>query len=1105
MQAAGRRAAPPRCRRGSGARRCRSPRAPPVAAAESAGASQPAVVLDVDCVVAGLDALHTRWGHAAARAVLGGARALPPAGARLHGELSQLLAVVREPAVEAAMLVRLLADERPDPARLGDPPRERVTRPLLLAEIETSWEGEIRPTCTLRWCTERRESPAQLHAALAAAYAAARDAPWAVLDARGACHGSGGSGGSGDGGSSGAAASGPSAGGGGSGRRQGGSGLSSSGAALATAPLAAAAPAARAAAPEGALTVLPHTAVVNALAVAAQQQVLLASTYGEPATAAALRAAGVAAGAAQLLHGASLGECAAAAAARLQEQPQRSQRPLTFVVASPAKAEAVLEAQAARAGEQQPAAPQVLVAEWACPSPALRARALAASPRLGLLSEVGLAELLGAGLRRGAAMQEAASGGDGRGAYGSVYKAVDRVSGEVVAIKVISTTDSDEDDLNRIAAEIQFLSDCDHPNVVRYRGSFRLPGALWIVMEHCGGGSVGDLLAVKGEGLDEQQIAFICAECLQARAPGAPRRARTARLPPRAADRARVRAPPRAGALTSSMTKRNTFIGTPHWMAPEVIQESRYDGKVDVWALGISAIEMAELTPPRWKVHPLRVIFMISREPPPALAAPGAWSDTFADFLAQCLQKAAAMRPTARYLQQHRFVVGQRPANAACLAGLIEQAQAYLSARASPAPSRTSLVGSGGAGGARLAADLAGGATGHFSWRGIDGRDGRAGVQQQQQQSGAQQERQQGRGTALGQQPSPGTAAWGQTVLVSPGAGAPAPPGWGPGATVASAPQGPPRAGAGAAAGGGEEDGGSHFMAALASARAAAAAGAGGGASGGGADAGGARAGTAGGGAGPGGTVVSAAADREREQQHAAPRGLGPGADAAPRGPAPRGTPGSGRGDAGGAAAVPGHPVFVCRLWEHLAAWYESGLVVQLPFLSAAHAAPLALLGPAHAPGAAPLTGAPAGGVQGLDPEAHAVLWELAAHGPEALLLPRGADGAQAGDQQRQQQRAAKLSLQRGGVGRGAPARPGGGGWDDAPPGGAAGCERQPRRLPARVVAAALRSPGVQNLARSLAYHRACLQELPLDAAGAEELVVVVADMAATLQALLGL
>ncbi|KAH9329587.1 hypothetical protein KI387_001695, partial [Taxus chinensis] len=102
-----------------------------------------------------------------------------------------------------------------------------------------------------------------------------------------------------------------------------------------------------------------------------------------------------------------------------------------------------------------------------------------------------------------------------------------------------------------------------------------------------------------------------------------------------------------AAQLTRTMSKRNTFIGTPHWMAPEVIQESRYDGKVDVWALGVSAIEMAEGLPPRSNVHPMRVLFMISSEPAPMLEDKEKWSLVFHDFVAKCLTKEPRIRPTA--------------------------------------------------------------------------------------------------------------------------------------------------------------------------------------------------------------------------------------------------------------------------------------------------------------------------------------------------------------------------------------------------------------------------------------------------------------------------
>ncbi|KAF3972963.1 hypothetical protein CMV_003577 [Castanea mollissima] len=111
------------------------------------------------------------------------------------------------------------------------------------------------------------------------------------------------------------------------------------------------------------------------------------------------------------------------------------------------------------------------------------------------------------------------------------------------------------------------------------------------------------------------------------------------------------------GVVVSVETNSNAeFIGTPHWMAPEVIQESRYNEKVDVWALGVTAIEMAEGLPPRSAVHPMRVLFMISREPAPMLEDKEKWSLLFHDFVAKCLTKEPRLRPTASEMLKHKFI-----------------------------------------------------------------------------------------------------------------------------------------------------------------------------------------------------------------------------------------------------------------------------------------------------------------------------------------------------------------------------------------------------------------------------------------------------------------
>ncbi|XP_015387446.1 serine/threonine-protein kinase 1 isoform X3 [Citrus sinensis] len=248
----------------------------------------------------------------------------------------------------------------------------------------------------------------------------------------------------------------------------------------------------------------------------------------------------------------------------------------------------------------------------------------------------------------------------GKGSYGAVYKARDLKTSELVAIKVISLSEGEEG-YEEIRGEIEMLQQCSHPNVVRYLGSYQGEEYLWIVMEYCGGGSVADLMNVTEEPLEEYQIAYICREALKGLAYlhsifKVHRDIKGGNI--LLTDQGEVKLGDFgvAAQLTRTMSKRNTFIGTPHWMAPEVIQESRYDGKVDVWALGVSAIEMAEGLPPRSTVHPMRVLFMISIEPAPMLEDKEKWSLVFHDFVAKCLTKEPRARPTAAEMLKHKFI-----------------------------------------------------------------------------------------------------------------------------------------------------------------------------------------------------------------------------------------------------------------------------------------------------------------------------------------------------------------------------------------------------------------------------------------------------------------
>ena len=267
----------------------------------------------------------------------------------------------------------------------------------------------------------------------------------------------------------------------------------------------------------------------------------------------------------------------------------------------------------------------------------------------------------------------------GKGSFGSVYKARHRPSGTIVAVKVIPLSGEDEDGLEDMRREIALLQECIHPNVVRYFGSFMGDEYLWIVMENCGGGSVRDILDATKTPLNEPQIAYICGEALKGLVYlhsvfKLHRDIKSSNLLITDSGQIKLADFGVAAQLTKEMSKRNTFTGTPHWMAPEVIQEARYDGKVDVWALGITAMEMAESQPPRHDVHPMRVIFMITREPSPRLNDElNNWSDSFKDFVNKCLEKDVRRRPNATELLPHGFLQSSAGSGAS-LAPLVDAA-----------------------------------------------------------------------------------------------------------------------------------------------------------------------------------------------------------------------------------------------------------------------------------------------------------------------------------------------------------------------------------------------------------------------------------------------
>ncbi|KAM5134921.1 serine/threonine-protein kinase 4-like [Mantella aurantiaca] len=245
----------------------------------------------------------------------------------------------------------------------------------------------------------------------------------------------------------------------------------------------------------------------------------------------------------------------------------------------------------------------------------------------------------------------------GEGSYGSVYKASHKETSQIVAIKQIPV----ESDLQEIIKEISIMQQCDSPHVVKYYGSYFKNTDLWIVMEYCGGGSVSDIIRLRKQTLKEDEIATI----LQSTLKGLEylhfmrkihRDIKAGNILLNSEGIAKLADFGVAGQLTDTMAKRNTVIGTPFWMAPEVIQEIGYNCVADIWSLGITAIEMAEGKPPYADIHPMRAIFMIPSNPPPTLRKPELWSKHFEDFINQCLVKNPEQRASATELLQHPFV-----------------------------------------------------------------------------------------------------------------------------------------------------------------------------------------------------------------------------------------------------------------------------------------------------------------------------------------------------------------------------------------------------------------------------------------------------------------
>ncbi|XP_026473171.1 serine/threonine-protein kinase Tao isoform X2 [Ctenocephalides felis] len=267
----------------------------------------------------------------------------------------------------------------------------------------------------------------------------------------------------------------------------------------------------------------------------------------------------------------------------------------------------------------------------------------------------------------------------GHGSFGAVYYARCNVTREIVAIKKMSYLGKQsQEKWQDILKEIRFLKQLNHPNTIEYKGCYLRDNTAWLVMEYCVG-SASDILEVHKRPLREEEIAAICDGVLRGlsylHALG------------------RIHRDIKAGniLLTENGTVKladfgsaaikcpaNSFVGTPYWMAPEVIlamDEGQYDGKVDVWSLGITCMELAERKPPYFNMNAMSALYHIAQNETPPLQAPD-WSDVFKHFVELCLQKSPTHRPTSSKLLNHQLIT--RPRSPTVLVDLIHRTKAAV-------------------------------------------------------------------------------------------------------------------------------------------------------------------------------------------------------------------------------------------------------------------------------------------------------------------------------------------------------------------------------------------------------------------------------------------
>ncbi|XP_074467178.1 serine/threonine-protein kinase 10 [Sebastes fasciatus] len=252
----------------------------------------------------------------------------------------------------------------------------------------------------------------------------------------------------------------------------------------------------------------------------------------------------------------------------------------------------------------------------------------------------------------------------GDGAFGKVYKARSKETGALAAAKVIET--KCEEELEDYIVEIDILAKCDHRYIVKLLDAFYHDNKLWIMIEFCPGGAVDATMLELDRGLTEPQIKVVCRQMLEAldylhSMKIIHRDLKAGNILLMLDGDIKLADFGVSAKNTKTLQRRDSFIGTPYWMAPEVVmcetmKDAPYDYKADVWSLGITLIELAQIEPPHHELNPMRVLLKIAKSEPPTLEQPHKWSQEFKDFLKTALDKNPDTRPTVGQLHEHPFV-----------------------------------------------------------------------------------------------------------------------------------------------------------------------------------------------------------------------------------------------------------------------------------------------------------------------------------------------------------------------------------------------------------------------------------------------------------------